>query len=97
MKKASEQVRVILEIENVDFGLLADPVIDPDGEIGYPITKAHGNIVILAGMIEDEPDEIMVFGRTDGEEEYRVAVYGPFTDIQKMWRKIVGIKKKEES
>lgn len=74
-------MKIVKQIDDVDFGI-AD-LID---EKGLHVKKVHGDILIVKGMIEGEPEGLMTLGIVNGEEQARIAFYKPIDEIEKMVR-----------
>lgn len=72
-------MQILKQICDVDFG-----VIDSfDGE-KVVINPVHGDILIVKGACEDDPNALMTFGIIEGENSARVAFYKPMQEIEQM-------------
>ena len=74
-------MKILKQINDVDFGIIDE--FDEQNEM-IKIKTVHGDVLIVEGMIEDEPDEPFTLGVIDGEDVARVAFYKHMDEIKAM-------------
>ena len=74
-------MQIIKQILDVDFG-----IIESADEEKIKIKTVHGDVLIVSGMIEDEPDSLITLGIVNGENYARIAFYKPMDEIVQMVR-----------
>ena len=72
--------KTVAIIFDTDFG-----IIEEVGKGKYKIKTVHGNVHIISGCVEDEPDELMAFGIVDGETGARIAIYKDMDKFQEFF------------
>lgn len=72
-------VEILMQIHNVDFGIIGsfkDDMVRMD--------NVHGDVLVVKGMVEDDPEEIMTLGVVEGENVARIAFYKHMDEIKAM-------------
>jgi hypothetical protein len=72
--------KTVAIIFNTDFG-----IIEKVGKDKYKIKTVHGDVHIISGCVEDEPDALMTFGIVDGEIDARIAIYKDLDKVQEFF------------
>ena len=72
---------ILKQIDDVDFG-----IIDEVKDDRIKLKTVHGNVLIVVGLVEDEPEEITTIGIVNGEKFARMAFYKPMNEIEQMLR-----------
>lgn len=71
--------QVIRVIHDVDFAVMAGHEMSENGDDAIlKLEEKHGTVIYVTGLVEDDPDAIIVFGAEDGETNFRVAFYKPY-------------------
>ena len=73
------EIKVVMQIRDVDFG-----IIEEANEERIKIGKKHGDVLVVKGMIEDDPEGLMTLGIIEGENKAQIAFYKPMDEIEKM-------------
>ncbi len=63
-------MQIVRQIDDVNFAIM-DEV---KGDMVH-LRPCHGTILMIKGIVEDEPEKVVPFGIPDGETEARVAFY----------------------
>lgn len=83
MKK--NRVTIIKRYGNVDFGIFDG--VEDDNVIIKPV---HGDVFVVKGMVEEDPEEIMTLGVEKGKDYAVVALYKPLDVIKEELAEVSG-------
>lgn len=75
-------MEIIKQIDDVDFG-----IIDRLEDDGIRMKTVHGDVLIVKGLIEDAPEDIMEMGIISGEKVARIAFWKPISEVEEMLKR----------
>ena len=73
--------QILKQINNVDFGIINS--VDEQKEM-IELKTVHGDILVVKGAVEDDPNALMTFGIIEGEKKARIAFYKPIHELEQM-------------
>lgn len=82
--------RVIKIIRDVDFSVLKSGEIDNHDMCKLMFEPKHGTVIYVAGMVENNEDDLLCMGAEEGSTEFKIAYYEHFRKFQKDWYRITG-------
>ena len=74
-------MKVVKQIDDVEFG-----IVDSMDEKGIHIKKVYGDVLIVKGMVEGDPESLITLGIAKGETYARVAFYKSIDEIERIVR-----------
>ena len=75
--------RIIKIIRDVDFSVLKSGEIDNHDMCKLMFEPKHGTVVYVAGMVENNEDDLLCMGAEEGSIEFNVNLLSEIEEIEK--------------